>query len=170
MKLLVANPDRNKYNHNRTTEGCLFCNGAKANEYHIWETKHWIVAANQYPFVDYAILIIPRRHIEFVTEQSKAEWEELNEIMTRLAKVWTDYYLNERSRTEKEKLLDEGQASYNFYVNNGEHSGQTIRHLHWHFIPRVYRRYTGMEMAELFQKVKAEPAEVQQLFKRLLKV
>ncbi len=168
MKLLVVNPNRKKYNQNRISTGCVFCNGAEANQYHIWDAKYWIVAANQYPFVDHAILLIPRRHFEFIPETTKGEWEELNEIMTKLADVWTKYYLGEYPRSEKEKVLDENQASYNFYVNNGEHSGQTVRHLHWHFIPRVYRRYTGMEMAELYQKVKVEPGETQQLFKRLL--
>lgn len=168
-KHLVINPKRKKYKNNRLKNACSFCNDAAENNYHIQKTKHWIIAANQYPFVDYAILIIPRRHFEFVPETTEEEWQDLSKIMSTLASLWTKYYLEEYPRTEKEKILDEGEASYNLYVNNGEHSGQTVRHLHWHFVPRSYRRYTAMEVAELFQKVKVEPKETQQLFKRLLK-
>jgi len=167
-KLLVHNPIRKKYiGKIRRKDHCYFCKGIK-DQLLIKEYSYWRVLANLYPFVDSAILIVPKRHIEFTDETLKKEWVELQTIMDDLVWTWKKMY-KDKPKSKKEKMLDEGKPSYNFYINNGEHSGQTVRHLHWHFIPRVYRTYTGMELAEPFHKVRVTAKETQKLFKNNLR-
>lgn len=168
-KALYYNPKRKKYTGHRSAEVCAFCNGAMENKFHILHTKYWMVVANQYPFIDYAILVIPVRHFEYVSEINEEEWKELGVVLSKLGRAWSKYYLNEHSRNDRVKVIDGNAASYNIYVNNGEFSGQSIRHLHWHFIPRVYRQDTVLEIVETFHKVKVTPRETQRLFKRILR-
>jgi diadenosine tetraphosphate (Ap4A) HIT family hydrolase len=169
-KLLVNNPKRNtSYNKSRPAlneEPCLFCDKDILNTYLLNKTKLWVVRANAYPFIDGAILLIPRRHIEFNPELTSKEWIELKSHMDILAKTWTEYYLKSSKRNNKIQIIDEGQVSYNYYVNNGPFSGQTQRHLHWHFIPRMYRVTTAMEEIEPFKKVNMTPSETVELFKK----
>jgi len=165
-KLLVHNPRRGKYKLNRPDErNCPFCT-ADAHIV-IKDYQHWYVIANRYPFVDHAILIIPNLHVEYVHDLEFYQWTELLYIFQDLGKAWSKYYKS-RERSEEIKALDNDEPSYNFYVNNGVFSGQTIRHLHWHFIPRVWRQDTAMELTEDFHKVKTTPEETAELFKKLL--
>jgi diadenosine tetraphosphate (Ap4A) HIT family hydrolase len=112
-------------------------------------------------------LVIPYRHVEFVPDLYKREWAELQDIFDNLGNGWSKYYKN-KERSDEIRVLDGDEPSYNFYVNNGVFSGQTIRHLHWHFIPRVWRQDTAMELTEEFHKVKSTPEETQRLFIEIL--
>ena len=168
-KWLVSNPLRDSYDTKSTNNSdlnCPFCNGISQNYYHIKKYIHWCVVANQYPFEDYANLIIPERHIEFVHEINEIEWKELSEIMFKLGSIWTNHYLKDFKRSDKQQMLDNNKPSYNFYVNNGEYSGRSVEHLHWHFIPRIYRQLTAMEIIEPFRKVKKNPEDTMVLFKK----
>ena len=152
-KELWYNPNRTKYTNKNHNEGeCVFCDQENVRKYLIWETEHWIVRANAYPFIDYAILIIPKRHFEYVFETTQLEGSWLLIIMEKLAKSWSK---------------DKENPSFNFYVNNGPLSGQTQKHLHWHFIPRVPANQTVLELLDNFHKVKVTPEETAELFKKL---
>ena len=87
-KLLVHNPARTHgYNRSRPSkesETCLFCDQENVKKYLIAESTGWIVRANAYPFIDGAVLIIPKRHIEFVHQTTSEEWLELKEHMDYL--------------------------------------------------------------------------------------
>jgi len=151
MKEVFYNPLRNKYKAHREKDKCVFCTD-RIHDYKIYEGKHWIVRANSYPFIDRAILIIPKKHVEYVHQMDpkyyRGVWKELAEIQQKLASAWRDHYLGDYGRSPHEKAVDDGEPSYNFYVNNGEYSGQSVRHLHWHFIPRVRSRRTVMELLD----------------------
>lgn len=173
-KLLAHSSKRskayNKKDRNKSKDKCVFCTPEVLAKDQILSRKHWVVFANHYPFLDWAILIVPKRHIEYLHETYDEEWKELNRILSQLDLAWSKYYREEYNHSKTELYLDQGEPSFNITLNNGEHSGQTVRHLHWHFIPRVYRRDTGMEHISGFHKVKVTPEETAALFRRLLRV
>lgn len=187
-KLLMHNPERKKYSKGvRADGGCYFCGEEMKGQFHIAKYKEWVVIANKYPFIDYAILAIPKRHVEFVTALHKSEWNELKIVIDDLLNAWRKYYLWEHKRSANEQVLDNGKPSWNIiserfpketydvdeemtvYINNGEHSGRTVPHLHWNIVPRIYIRRTGLEAMGYFQKVKTTPDDTAKLFKKLLK-
>lgn len=185
----MHNPERKKYTKGiREDGGCYFCGKEMVGQFHIKQYRYWELVANKYPFIDYALLVIPKRHIEFVTELSLHEWIELKEVFDEVLLAWKDWYLYKNKRTNDEQVLDKGKPSWNIinqrfpdktymvdqemttYINNGEHSGRTVPHLHWNIVPRIYIRRTGFELTSQFQKVKTPPEDTQLLFKKLLNV
>lgn len=187
-KLLLHNPDRKKYDRGaRKDGGCYFCGTEMKHQHHIKEYQHWYLIANKFPFIDFALLAIPKRHVEFITELTDEEWIGLKRVTDETLKAWANYYLNERKRSDDECALDKNKPSWNIvserfpqhtynvdpemvmYINNGEHSGRTVPHLHWNIVPRIYIRRTGLEAMGYFQKVKSTPEDTVHLFKELLK-
>lgn len=186
-KLLMHNPDRRKYARGeRPNNACYFCGEEMKDQHHIKEYKYWALIANKFPFIDFAMLAIPKRHIEFLTDLTMDEWMEFKTLSDEVLGAWKKYYLETMTRSEDEKVLDKDRPSWNLitdrwppvtyqvdeemtmYVNNGEHSGRTVPHLHWNIVPRIYIRRTGLESMNWFQKVKIAPEETADLFKKLL--
>lgn len=184
----MHNPERRNYvKGTRPNGACYFCEDI-TNQFHIKEYTQWWLIANKYPFIDFALLAIPKRHVEFVTDLYINEWHELQIVLEEPLKAWKNYYLTEYPRTENEKILDGDFPSWNIvssqwpeptykidnemtvYINNGEHSGRTVPHLHWNIVPRIYIRRTGLEVSSQFQKVKYTPEETAELFKKIMKV
>lgn len=187
MKHYMHNPERKKYTKGiRGDGGCYFCGKEMKEQYHIKEYEHWYLVANKFPFIDYALLAIPKRHTEFVTDLKTWEWAELQDIFNETLTAWKSYYLTNYPRSANERTLDGDLPSWNIvsqrfpdetygideemttYINNGEHSGRTVPHLHWNIVPRIYIRRTGLEVMSTFQKVKATPQDTATLFRKLL--
>lgn len=68
-------------------------------------------------------LIIPRRHIASLFDATSDEWEALLELLEQV-KI-----------NLQEKYKPDG---FNIGINEGPAAGQTVMHLHIHFIPRYY--------------------------------
>ena len=101
---------------------CLFCDDDFFNEDNlIYENKYWRVVYDRFPVCNGHILIIPKRHIESFFELNVIE-------MSSLPKVFVDV-----KNILIEKYKPEG---YNIGINDGIASGQTIKHMHIHMIPR----------------------------------
>lgn len=185
----MHNPERKKYSKGiRTDNGCYFCGEEMKTQYHVKEYDHWQLISNKFPFIDYALLAIPKRHIEYLTDLNVKEWAELKTVFDEVLGAWKKYYLLDHSRSADEKHLDKDKPSWNvisdrwppktfeldeemtMYVNNGEHSGRTVPHLHWNIVPRIYIRRTGLESMQWFQKVKMTAEDTAALFRKLLKV
>lgn len=77
---------------------------------------------DKYPVTKGHTLIIPKRHVEFISELSFLEMEHI-------------FILTKHRIPEAEKEFED-ITGWNFGVNQGESSGQTISHLHFHLIPR----------------------------------
>jgi len=185
----MHNPARRKYVKGvRSDGGCYFCGEEMKNQHNIKKYKYWQVIANKFPFIDFALLAVPYRHVEFVTELNANEWRELKIVIDEVLGAWKQYYLESQKRSEDERVLDKNKPSWNLitdrwppetyevdeemtmYINNGEHSGRTVPHLHWNIVPRIYIRRTGLESMNWFQKVKITSEDTAELFKKLLKI
>lgn len=101
-------------------DSCTFCQitrGEKAAEV-LLESDRYICILDKFPVTDGHSLVIPRDHVERLEEIENGEMYEFLEEAH-------DYILNQFE-----------PDSTNIGLNNGPEAGQTIRHLHWHIIPR----------------------------------
>jgi diadenosine tetraphosphate (Ap4A) HIT family hydrolase len=97
---------------------CLLCQKYASR---IFESKYFFVIYDDNPLREGHVLIVSRRHVEDLTLLSRAEF--------------CDLYVNIQEMVSH-LLVDFGANGYNLGVNSGEVAGQTIPHLHIHFIPR----------------------------------
>lgn len=100
---------------------CLFCDDDFFNEDNlIFENKFWRVVYDSFPVSNGHVLIIPKRHIESIFNLS-FEMLSLFNVIKMVKK-----FLDDRFHPD----------GYNIGVNDGIASGQTIKHMHIHMIPR----------------------------------
>jgi diadenosine tetraphosphate (Ap4A) HIT family hydrolase len=97
---------------------CPFCHPTTAVEL----GKHWRLIKDKYPVTRGHHLIVPNRHVEDLTDLTKEERAELGLVL-----VEAFYCI---------KIIASCMDGFNIGVNNGSVAGQTISHLHFHFIPR----------------------------------
>ena len=91
----------------------------------IKETEHILVVKDLYPKAPYHYLIIPKKHI---INLNHIEDEDLFYVL-EMAKVIRDISKD----IQKEKGLDE-PLDFNIISNNGAKAGQSVFHMHWHFL------------------------------------
>lgn len=72
------------------------------------------------PYAKYHLLAIPKRHVESFLDLTAAETRDVQAMVTRGASV----------------LRAKGIDDYTILVRNGENSGKSVPHLHYHLIPR----------------------------------
>ena len=103
-------------------EDCVFCEKLGKKEYVpvIIDYNHFEIIYDGYPVTEGHALIIPKRHVEKVTELSIGEWLELRDVISELSAFYAK----------------KGIKDYNIGLNCGINAGQTVPHLHIHFIPR----------------------------------
>ena len=102
---------------------CLFCDDEFYTEDNlIFENKFWRVIYDSFPVSNGHVLIIPKRHIESIFNLS-FEMLSLFNVIKMVKK-----FLDDRFHPD----------GYNIGVNDGIASGQTIKHMHIHMIPRYH--------------------------------
>lgn len=97
---------------------CPFC---QLEDRIIINSKCWVAIEDGYPVNKGHMLIITRRHVASFRQLNREEFQELFDIMHLVVKRVDELYHPD---------------AYNFGVNDGEVSGQTIFHVHFHVIPR----------------------------------
>lgn len=102
-------------------ETCPFCNLDK--ERLIFVNNFSYALLDIYPVTKGHTLIIPKRHILSIEELNKDEFFDL-----------FDTFL--KTKIALKKLLN--PDGFNFGINIGEASGQSIEHIHFHLIPRYF--------------------------------
>jgi diadenosine tetraphosphate (Ap4A) HIT family hydrolase len=105
----------------RSLNNCVFCD--LRSKYILTEKNGMVATVNIFPYIDGQLLIIPRRHIEKMSELKPREWTTIFYLSQIAIKV-----LREEMGIEGVwMLLREGEF--------GEKSGKTVRHLHWNILP-----------------------------------
>lgn len=118
------------------------------------ETDLFVVAWDGYPVSPGHMLIIPKRHFQFLRDINNYESGQLvnvvlsaQEYVSR-ADLSTEYErmlgatADEKSIhyynlvLEKLRAISGPPDAYSHGINDGVEAGQTIPHLHWHIIPR----------------------------------
>ena len=103
---------------------CVFCAIAAGEipSFKVYEDDLVLAYLDISPFTEGHTLVIPKVHSEGLLDTPVAE---LGEIMARVQKVAAHI---------KGTLPCDG---FNILQNNGEAAGQTVKHLHFHIVPRV---------------------------------
>ena len=116
---------------NRPKVECILCSvvnhEAGVELLDIYNSEHFVVSANLFPYNPGHLMIFPKRHIESIEYFTESEVLELHDLQLKSLKVLKDNY----------------QAQgYNVGYNLGKTSGASIDHLHLHIVPR-YQREVG---------------------------
>lgn len=104
-------------------ENCPFCQIAAINNHHrvLQNNDHGFVIRDGFPVTEGHSLIIPRRHVLSFFELTKAERNDLLDLL---------------DAAKADLNREYGPAAYNIGINDGPAAGQTIPHVHIHLIPR----------------------------------
>ena len=102
---------------------CIFCAIAAGEipSFKIYEDDAFLAYLDINPFSKGHTLVIPKRHASDIVA---ADDDTLAELIVRVKKV---------AAHVKEAL---GCDGFNILQNNGEAAGQTVRHIHFHIVPR----------------------------------
>lgn len=104
--------------------GCIFCDIAKgkAPAVKVFENEHILVMMDIKPITKGHMLVIPKRHSEYLTDAN-------DEIVGEMFKVAKNVAL----ALKKSKLACKG---INYVLADGTLAGQEVYHVHLHIIPR----------------------------------
>jgi bis(5'-adenosyl)-triphosphatase len=105
------------------TEDDPFCNAEIVNSESVYTNRYFFVLYNIRPTVPGHVLLIPKRHVEHITELDSEEMRYMHAALKAVIPVLLKEY-------------DADDSSYNLIIQAGKYSGMSIRHLHMHIIPR----------------------------------
>ena len=102
---------------------CIFCAIAAGEipSFKVYEDETVLAYLDINPFAKGHTLVIPKAHSKGLLDTDEAT---LAAVIARVKKV---------AAQVKEKL---GCDGFNIVQNNGEAAGQTVRHVHFHIVPR----------------------------------
>ncbi|MFW6143390.1 MAG: HIT family protein, partial [Patescibacteria group bacterium] len=102
----------------QSVDKCPFCD--LKEKYIVTQDNDVVLTANLFPYVDYHLLIIPRKHVLLLSELSENDWL----AVRRLAELGR-------------KLLEAvtNNDAYTFVLREGNNKKKTVQHLHFHLIP-----------------------------------
>lgn len=102
---------------------CIFCEivARRSPAYIVHEDATTIAFLDLFPFTRGHLLVIPKRHVDRLTELPATEYAP---FLTALAQVC--------------QRMDRLSTHYNVALNQGSLAGQIVFHLHFHIIPRYH--------------------------------
>lgn len=107
--------------------GCIFCEILKGRmpAVKIFEDDKMLVVMDKKPITNGHLLVIPKKHAEFLTDLNDDYAREMLVVAKKVA-----------STLKKSRLRCKG---VNYFLADGAEAGQEIFHVHLHVIPR-YRK------------------------------
>lgn len=102
---------------------CIFCAIAAGEipSFKVYEDDVVLAFMDINPFTKGHVLVVPKEHSEGLLDTSD---ETLSAVISRVKKI---------AAHMKTALACDG---FNILQNNGEAAGQTVKHLHFHIVPR----------------------------------
>lgn len=103
---------------------CIFCKtvAGKSPCCKIYEDEKTLAILDLHPINPGRILLLPKRHVEKISDLHQDELCVLTEVLQKLVKAIEDAI-----------SLD----GLNIMINQGKAAGQVISHVHWHVAPRM---------------------------------
>ncbi|MCI4349565.1 MAG: HIT family protein [Thermoplasmata archaeon] len=101
--------------------GCIFCAIVHQREpaHVVYEDDEAIAFLDLYPHTRGHLLVVPRRHVDRLTDLPEAEYAEFLRAISNVC-----------------RRVDRLSRHYHVSVNQGTLAGQVVFHLHVHIIPR----------------------------------
>ncbi len=122
-------PFRAAYDKEKSTEGCVFCDpemikqdNVRSLEGVLVENRHYDWLVNRYPRSEGHTLVIPKRHLLLLEDETPEEVQDRHELICYASKIL--------------KLLYPGSGT-EIFLQTGAASEGTVRHLHWHVVPAM---------------------------------
>jgi histidine triad (HIT) family protein len=100
---------------------CAFCNPKVLDAQKFYEDDDVIALYTHKPVVPGHCLIIPKRHVERFENVTDTEGRQMMELIKKVDQAAMKVYHT---------------SSYLLLQKNGRESGQTVPHVHFHYIPR----------------------------------
>jgi ATP adenylyltransferase len=142
--------------------GCILCkirdHCADVESVEVIRTKLFIVTCNLYPYNTGHIMIFPKRHIVDVRQMKPKEWAEYIKLQDISIEILTKLYHTD---------------SYNIGLNIGKFSGASIRHLHFHLVPRFKSEMGAIDIFAgakiIIENPKVTQKRLQKEYKRIIR-
>ncbi len=130
---------------------CIFCKivNNEMPSVKLYEDENFVAIFDKFPTVKGHILVMPKKHEANIFEASD---KTINLIMPIIQRICL-------------ALKKMGYSEINLLQNNGEVAGQTVKHLHFHIIPRT----TDDNVKICFDSKMAEDADLSSLKNEILK-
>ena len=102
-------------------DGCVFCQiiAGRSPAHRVYEDATAIAFLDLFPFTRGHLLVVPRRHVDRLTELPPAEYPGFLRALTEVC-----------------RRIERLSTHYNVALNQGSLAGQIVFHLHFHVIPR----------------------------------
>lgn len=137
---------------------CILCSiiskDPRVKSLEVFRSAHFSVCANLYPYSPGHLLVFPKRHIEDVRDFTGVEAHEL-------------YQLEKKTLDILDKLYH--PHGYNIGYNIGEWSGNSIKHLHLHIVPRYMNELGFVDIITESRIIVDDPAKNLPRLRRLFK-
>ncbi|MCR4327572.1 MAG: HIT domain-containing protein [Nanoarchaeota archaeon] len=145
--------DEVKENNPKIVDNCFFCQVYGDGKEVESENNHFYTRFDRFPITPGHIEIIPKRHVVTLDELTPHEWASLNPIIketldrivsSNLEEKYFEFLENPINSSSENFLRKAVESpfihlrpdAYTHGINDGEASGRTVHHLHWHIIPR----------------------------------
>ncbi|MBR9679033.1 MAG: HIT family protein [Nanoarchaeota archaeon] len=101
---------------------CVFCKVGNGNlpSFKIYETENYLAFLDLNPIVEGHTLLIPKKHVETITELSLDALNKLGSALVEVEKI----------------LIKKYDQNINIYYKVGKYASQEVPHAHYHFLPR----------------------------------
>ncbi len=119
---------------------CIFCNEKIIQEGHVISSKYFTCLYNIRPVFPGHVLILPKYHISKIEDIRVDHAVDYLQFTQNIIRALKQVYNTD---------------SINVIVQQGEYSGQSVQHLHTHFLPRV-----ANDLPMIVQAVTTEKGEV----------
>ncbi len=143
----------------KTVGKCVFCD--LEDKYIIFEKNGIVLTSNLYPYIDAHLLIVPRRHIEYVKELTKEEWQTVNSMMYISKKIIR-------------KLFKVKNVWFLYREGKSGEAQKSVAHLHIHAIPfakelfKINFRQISISPEEVSAKMRSEEKFLEKKFDKFL--
>ena len=105
---------------------CSFCNPVIVERQRFYEGRDIDALIDYRPISDGHCLIIPKRHVNSLGELTPEEWAEVGRVTQKVHNAACKIF---------------GESDYLILQKNGESAGQTVPHVHFHYV----RATTGIQ-------------------------
>ena len=117
---------------------CPFCNSDVLDQQSIYETEDIVVLYSYKPLLKGHILLVPKRHVTRFEDLTEKEAASLFQITKKIHRSVSKLY-----QTQDYILLQK----------NGKSVGQTVDHVHMHYIPRKKEKSAYAFLCNFFRRI-----------------
>lgn len=106
---------------------CVFCEilAGRLDDSRVHEDDACIAIMDIHPLGDGHVIVLPKKHHQFMTEMSAADGDHLLNVAHRIMRA--------------QRSLGWGREGIHILLNDGPAANQTVPHVHVHLIPRKRR-------------------------------